>query len=377
MREKPIAAVIYHMFPHYRAPVIRALAGCSEYQFEFHGSHQPVEGIIAFKGDESVRIQELSFKGWRGLGWFKGLFRAIVKSRARAVILIGNPNYPQTWLAALVAKLLGKRVLFWTHGWLRPEGYLKAKFRNCYFNLSDSVLVYDDRAIELASRSGFPSRKVRPIYNSLDWDAAQPLFTRLSKEGLTSVRKRLGIPLDATVLICTARLTPICRFDLLLDAASKLNAEQNRIKVVLIGDGPERPPLELLAKELGLDAQFLGAIYDEAVLADWLYAADITVSPGKVGLTAMHSLTYGTPVVTHSDRDLQMPEVEAVRPGVNGTFFEPGNSDSLAAAITALLDDKRSRKEIRDACRSVMEDRYTPQAQRRRIVAVLNDLLRA
>ena len=42
---------------------------------------------------------------------------------------------------------------------------------------------------------------------------------------------------------------------------------------------------------------------------------DITVSPDKVGLTAIHSMAYGRPVITHDNMDRQGPEVEAVIPG--------------------------------------------------------------
>ena len=44
------------------------------------------------------------------------------------------------------------------------------------------------------------------------------------------------------------------------------------------------------------------------------------VSPGNVGLTAIHSLSYGTPVLTHNNFNNQMPEVESIQPGFNGYF---------------------------------------------------------
>ena len=40
--------------------------------------------------------------------------------------------------------------------------------------------------------------------------------------------------------------------------------------------------------------------------------SDLTVSPGNIGLTAIHSLSYGTPVCSHSNFNNQMPESEAI-----------------------------------------------------------------
>lgn len=66
---------------------------------------------------------------------------------------------------------------------------------------------------------------------------------------------------------------------------------------------------------------FYGACYDEIKNAALIYNADLCVSPGNVGLTAMHSMVFGTPVITHNDFKWQMPEFEAIEPGKTGDFL--------------------------------------------------------
>ena len=59
--------------------------------------------------------------------------------------------------------------------------------------------------------------------------------------------------------------------------------------------------LEKLAQPLlkkGL-CHFQGAVFDESN-SELIYHSDLCVSPGNVGLTAIHSLTYGVPVATHT-----------------------------------------------------------------------------
>lgn len=362
--ERTLVSVFYHMFPHYRAPVLRALTESRRFDFRFWGSHAPVDGIESFAGDETVTINPLrTVRTARGFN-VSGMMAGMLRDRPRVVIILGNPNIPQTWLAAVFARAQGIKVLFWAHGWLRGESLLKSIIRNIYFSLGHGVLVYGDRARVLAQKSGYNPEKVFPIYNSLDWELASQLYGELDAVDDCSARRYLGVAENVPLLICTARLTKLCRFDLLLDAMFVLKGDGLDTALFLVGEGPERAALEERASRLGLDVRFLGAIYDERLLAGLLYSADVTVSPGKVGLTAMHSLTYGTPVVTHSDLDEQMPEVEAIVEGKTGTFFRRGDVDDLAAAIRRIVSSPTHRHTVRQYCREIMSARYTPERQR-------------
>lgn len=372
---RPRVAVIYHMFPHYRAPILRALAASDRYAFDFFGSHEPVEGIDAFTGDAQVTVTPIGFRPAGAGGVMSGLWGPVFDRRHDALILIGNPHFLQTWIAAVIGRLTGKRILFWTHGWLRREPAPKAFVRRLYFGLADRVLVYADRARDLARQAGFPVARVAPIYNSLDWDLASAHYAGLKDQDIGALRRTLGLRPDRPVLICTARLTPACRFDLLLDAAAALADRDRPVQIVLVGDGPMREQLEAQARSLKLDARFTGALYDETELSRLLYAADATVSPGKVGLTAIHSLSYGTPVVTHGDLDAQMPEVEAVTEGRTGAFFAPGDVNELALAIERVLAFPAPRDQVRADCQAVVATRYNPASQRALIEAALDDVL--
>ncbi|MET3665596.1 glycosyltransferase [Caulobacter sp. 1776] len=368
--QRPTVAVMYHMFPHYRAPVLSALSQSTLFDFSFWAGIDDIEGIKVFRGNDTVSINPLRTLRRGSSLELLNFWKPLIALRPSTVILIGNPNLITTWCAAVLARLMGAKVLFWTHGWLKPESRLKAKLRNLYFSLADKVLVYGDRAVSLARKSGFDADKVVPIYNSLDWEAADRNFHRLEQQP-----PREEASSTPTEIVCTARITKHCRFDLLIQAANLLRKEGVQTKITLVGDGPERSPLEDLAKTLDVDLKCLGAIYDEGVIAGIIYDADITVSPGKVGLTAMHSLSYGTPVITHGDLDQQMPEVEAIVPGVTGDFFQADDVTDLARKIKIWIQTPRNREDLRQNCRKVMIDRYTPESQRRRIEQAIESVL--
>jgi glycosyltransferase involved in cell wall biosynthesis len=138
----------------------------------------------------------------------------------------------------------------------------------------------------------------------------------------------------------------------------------------LVGEGPEKESLESLALSLQVPHRFVGACYDEAVIAKLFKASDLTVSPGKVGLTAMHSMAYGTPVISHGNFDHQMPEVEAIVPGITGDVFSENSSEDLARVISTWFD-QHPRKPERE-CINRIESDFTPAIQRRVIEATLS-----
>lgn len=369
--------VIYHHFPHYRAPVMRALTQHGQHTYKFWGDVGDYSGIKAFKGDDVVEIHpvKFNFDAQTGRMDISNFWPAISDPDADALIIIGNPNMRATWLMALAGRMMGKKVMFWAHGWLKPEHPAKRLVRNTYFGLANRVLVYGERARELATRSGFRSEKVATIYNSLDWHKSREARAAVQAIPITELRRSLGLPVEGKILICTARLTAICQFDLLLEAVAKLKAQGEDFHVALVGEGPEREKLERQAKTLGIGVTFFGAIYDEITLAEIYRASDLTVSPGKIGLTAIHSLTYGVPAITHGDLDEQMPEVEAIEHGVTGAFFIRNDSDSLAATISQWFACLPSKAEVEAACERVISDKFNPNAQTRLIDAAVTEVV--
>ena len=95
-----------------------------------------------------------------------------------------------------------------------------------------------------------------------------------------------------------------------------------------------------------------------------IYNADLCVSPGNIGLTAMHALVFGTPATTHDDFPHQMPEFEAIREGVTGTFFKYNDVESLANSISRwFAENGNKREEVRRACMKEIDENWTPQFQ--------------
>jgi len=369
-------AVVYHFFPHYRRPVMERLLASAAQTWVLFGdtSGEQVEGTIAAwtpaDPDRFVRTRLRRLPG--GLLWQSGLIGLALSPRYSTIVYLADPHFPATWLSAILARLSGKRVLFWTHGWLRREGFAKRCLRSTFHRLAHGLLLYGRRARVLGIEAGFAAERLHVIYNSLDDEAQLRALGTIDDAERRRIRAELFTgDVQTPVVVCTTRLTQVRRLDRLLDAVAELAHRGRRVNVLLVGDGPERTALENQATRLGLTVHFAGACYDESRLARYISCANCTVAPGKVGLTAMHSMAFGVPVLTHADADDQMPEWESIVPGLTGDLFAPGEVTAIAAAIERWTVTAFPSESVRQACLTVISRFYNPSNQVRLIEAAV------
>ena len=130
----------------------------------------------------------------------------------------------------------------------------------------------------------------------------------------------------------------------------------------------------LMQKNIIDNVWFYGSCYDEEENARLIFNADLCVSPGNVGLTAIHSLTFGTPVLTHDDFIWQMPEYEVIKDGKTGCFFEKDNAENLAKKIMGWFDIiSYSREEVRKSCFEVIDKEWNPYYQMKVFQEIIGD----
>ena len=344
---------------------MRTLLDCKDSDYFLVGDRSdPDQSIEAWQPPEDKLLFAPCTKITATLIWQRGLVCLAFRRDIDVVIFLGNANFLSTWVAALIAKLTRKRVLFWTHGWIQDERGMKAMIRNLFYRLADGLLLYGHRAKRIGVQNGFAPETLYVVYNSLDYQAQTVIKSRATYSRLKQIREELFPNMHAPVLICTGRLIKPKGFELLLEAMSLLQEQGFKSSLLLVGEGPERTFLTRKAKELGLAVNFYGACYDEVRLAELIMSANVTVSPGQVGLTAMHSLVYGTPVITHNDPDKQGPEWEAIIPGQTGDFFKRGDVRDLADTIHKWCLRPWPDMNVSQACTALIERRYNPSLQR-------------
>lgn len=294
------------------------------------------------------------------LSWQPAAVKAVLRSRPDIVIAQGSPYELTAWMLAVVGRILHIPVLLWTHGLQGDESGLKWLIRSWLFRLSRGLLLYGDYAKELLISKGFAADRLHVIYNSLDDRRQVAVSEQITSDDCEAFRRSLGIGAQERLICFTGRLQPVKRLPWLLHALHRVAQQGRNVHLVLVGDGSERPLLESLVQELKLTklVHFLGATYDESRLSLVLSASDLAVVPSGAGLSIMHALGYGTPVLLHDKVEEHFPEWEAVREAETGWFYRYDDlSDCVEKIINALFPFPK-KPAMAGACRSVINSRY-------------------
>lgn len=356
-------AVFNPILAHYRAALVRHLGQSKQFRFHFFAdSVDHLYGIPALDLDKSIFTRSRCARLFGRFFWQQRAVITGLIGRYDCFVFSGDAAWLSTWIAALIVRLRGRKVLFWTHGWTRIDTGLLGLIRFTFYRLANGLLLYGTAAKRIGTELGIQPSKLHVIFNSVDFDAQQSFQQRLSFASIVDIRHTLFADPAVPVVIATARLTSAKRFDLLIDALAILQ-QQSKIHLLVVGDGPERLPLESYARTRQVKVAFVGTCYDENMLALYFSCANVTVSPGNVGLTCMHSLGYGVPVITHDDPAQQMPEWEAIEPGETGDLFAFGSADSLARTIRKWTGTSYRSDAVTARCKAAITGRYHPAAQ--------------
>jgi len=285
-------------------------------------------------------------------------------------VMLGDYYCLSTWWCLLFRKRHNKKIYLWTHGWYGRESKIKAAIMKYFYSLSDGLFLYGDYAKKLMVKEGIPEEKLAVIYNSLDYDEQLKIRNGLTISEVYSKHFGNNYP----VLIFTGRLESNKKLDMLIEAHKRLLDRNIKTNVILLGDGSEKERLEKRVSDLNLNEfyWFYGSCYDEKVIGELYYNATVCISPGNVGLTSIHALTYGCPVITHSSFSHQMPEFEAITPSLTGDFFIENDIGSLSDKIENWLKNNYPKSDVlKNKCYEIIDTKYNPRYQ----IQVMKDFL--
>lgn len=330
----------------------------------FKNSEAQAADAILSASEDTLQAVEPTGTATAGLLWWeKGQVAAVWCGDHNAYVLEGRVYTVSAWVAGAVGKLRGRRVLLWGHGWKRPEDGLKRKLRLGFYRLVDGLMVYGDQARELGISYGVPQEKIRVVYNSL-----------YSGKQLPETSVRGSKPGERPVLIYSSRLTSRHRLDLLAEALRDWPEAQKPL-VVVVGEGSERPRLEGVFDQAGVDAEFLGAVYDFDRLKELYSGADLALSIGGAGLNVIQALGFGVPVLAEAGHRDSSPEIEAVVESETGRYYEAGSATSLREVLLELLASPEELQQMGARGLQLIRRRYTAEAHAEAIENALEHFL--
>lgn len=304
--------------------------------------------------------------------WVKGVLRLLRKDEYNQYLMMGHSRNLSTLCFLLLKKLFypRKKAYLWTHGLYGKESKVELLWKKWLFGLADELLIYGDYACNLMVDAGFKPERLHAIHNSLSYDVQLDLRRKMTRSRIYETY----FGNNHCVIIFIGRLLPVKKLNLLVEAVALLKQRGHCYNMVFIGDGSESDKLKGLTDKLNIKNQvwFYGACYDEKVNAELIYNADLCVAPGNIGLTAIHVLMFGCPVVTHNDFSYQMPEFEVIKSDLTGGFFEKGNLVSLADVIQCWFSTHDANRDIvRDDCYKEIDTNWNPKYQMEVIKSII------
>lgn len=298
--------------------------------------------------------------------WQQGLLTRLDQNDYDAVVFLGAIYYLSTWLGIRHAKKQGKRVLIWTHGFLGKDSSWRALLRHRLYRMADACLLYGNRARDIMLETNhYDPEQLHVVYNSLDHELHSNMRHYSLPAAKLKQRQILFDDVDLPVASYIGRLSPDKSLELLIDALAISKQAGLPFKVILIGEGPLKEDLIQRAKNRGVedDLIFYGYCEDEEIACKMLACGDVCVVPGGVGLTGMHAMGVGVPVVSHGDLDVQKPECEAIVAGRTGATFTRGDANDLAKTLGVLFSDQSKLAAMRENCFTMMDTFFNPDYQ--------------
>ena len=194
-------------------------------------------------------------------------------------------------------------------------------------------------------------------------------------EGL-DMRRELKLE-EKRVVLAVGRLVPLKNVRLLLDAMRRLVADVPAAHLLLVGEGPERAPLERYAHELGISGSvtFAGYVAQEKTPAFYRTAdvfaltSDFDNSPNVV----LEAMASRLPIVSTDVGGMR----DFVADGQGGSLVPPRDAAAVAAALRDWLSSDVRRNQAGDYNRRVVLERFSWRASATRLLEVYRNAIAA
>jgi glycosyltransferase involved in cell wall biosynthesis len=269
--------------------------------------------------------------------------------------LIHTHGYFADIIGIPIARLVGLPSISTCHGYIPSTWHLRV-----YNALDRFALRFGSRVLAVSETmkaaliaSGLRAERIAVLVNAVD----RPEDCPDGRDELPeSPRRRLGLAAGEFAVTFVGRLSPEKGVNHLLAASEVLVRNGVPLRVLVVGDGPQRHELQRLSQHLGLGDRCIFAGFQENI-APWLRDSDVFVLP---------SLTEGTPMALLEAMASGIPAIASAVGGVpklithgeTGLLISPGSEQELAAALLALFRDSTLRKRLARDARALVRARF-------------------
>jgi glycosyltransferase involved in cell wall biosynthesis len=306
------------------------------------------EGDLAARLDPRIRL--FCLHGREGNDWRVPL-RLARMIRAGKYDVVHSHSWGVLLESALAALLARAPCLIHTiHGnYLEYSPGLVPRLKKSLRHLAERLMAYRHDRIVTVSDSiqhyvrrdiGLPASRMTTIHN-----------------GIPCVAAPLGPRAAGFTFMTVGRLAGIKNHAMMLRAFTTILRTQSNARLQIVGDGPERPNLEALVRELGVDGSvdFLGFRNDVGGL---LAAADVFLMSSHhegISIAILEAMCAGLPVIATRVGGV----AETVQHGVTGLLVADNDERAMVEAMQALMASEPERRRLGEGGKALMHSAFS------------------
>ena len=305
-----------------------------------------------------IPVFDASMGSRADIGALLSLYRRIQGARPA---ILHSSLFHANLLGRIIGRLTDVPIIVCSERTMAMESEWRYVINRWTIGMVDRVTAVSDNVHDFCiSQIGLPADKLTVIHNGVD----------LPNKSASDARAELGLPPDGVVIGAVSRLYAVKGVQFLVRALVDTEAQY----LVIIGDGPQRPTLELLADRLGVADRIHWAGHRPNA-RNLMPAFDLFVQPSlHEGMpnTVLEAMAAGLPVVATAVGGTP----EAVIDGSTGLLVPPKDPHALSVAISRLVASPELRRTMGNAGRARMQQRFSAEEMVQKTVRLYDELLK-
>lgn len=270
---------------------------------------------------------------------------ALLAAKMRKKVFFVKIAGDNAWEAAINKKKSSLLISDFQDGAKRGLINILAKLQKRTCQKADGIIVPSEYLAGIVKKWGISPEKIHLIYNGVDFEDSG-----LSKE---DARRKIGIP--GNLIVTSGRLVSWKGFKMLVKIMPKVLEINQFLRLIIIGDGPERKNLGSMVKNMGLDKKvYLVGQKTKQEMSVYFAAADMFVlNSGYEGFShqILEAMAAGVPVIASAVGGNK----EVIDQGKNGFLVKYNDEFNLIEAIKGMHKSPEFREEFSVEGRKTVE----------------------
>jgi glycosyltransferase involved in cell wall biosynthesis len=328
----------------------------------FYNRHAPNRELFDRAVGKGARAELIDCRGRLD---FRGLRQIRKFIRTSSADIVHTHGYKANFYGYVAARCEDRPVVATCHNWLAGGARLALynRFDRYLLRRFDAVAAVSEAVSEQLISSGVRRERVRVIDNGVD----------ISIVGQRELERAQPMSRSGQVVGIVGRLDLQKGFRVLLRAISSIRCHFPHLRLLVVGEGPDRKQIEEIVKQLGLSSlvTFAGA---QVEMADVYRSIDIFVLPSLnegMPMTILEAMAASRPIV--ATRVGAVPK--AILHRQTGLLVEPGDEAGLAEAMKELLSDPDFSRKLGRSARTHVQKHYSAQAMAQKYRELYSDLV--